>query len=134
MARLDGRPPRRPALSAMNTPAVVLVSIVLSAAAATGVSLALRPGEPPPDTTIPDLQRVVEGLRRDNDALRQKVDQLGKTPAPASAPAASDRAEASLSRAEVTALVDAYIKNLKPFDLAGGGAAAAGGKTDFDVD
>lgn len=129
-----GGPRAGPPLSAMNTPAVVLVSIVLSAAAATGVSFALRPGEAPPDTTVPDLQRAVDDLRGKNAALTQQVEQLRKTPAPAAAPASTERAEASLSRADVTAIVDAYIKNLKPFDAAGGGAAAASGKTDFDVD
>jgi hypothetical protein len=97
----------------MNTSAVVLFSVVLSAAAATGVSFALRPGEPPPDTAVPDMQRAIADLRIENAALQKKLDELRKAPSPVSVPASVDRAEAAtVSPEQVAAAVEAYLRLL----------------------
>ncbi len=134
MARLDGRPPRRPALSTMNTSAVVLVSVVLSAAAATGVSFALRPGEPPPDPTVPDMQRAIADLRAENAELQKKLAELHKAPAPVSTPASVDRAEAAtVSPEQVAAAVEAYLRK-RGGAVAADGAAGGSGKPAFDMD
>lgn len=118
----------------MNTSAILVLSVALSAAAATGVCFALRPAEPAIDTTAStDLQRAIDDLRAKNASLQQQVERLSKAPAPVSSAMHAERSEAAtVSPEQVGVAVEAYLKKR---DAAGGGAAsAANGKPTFDMD
>ena len=120
-------------LPTMNPIATVVVSVLLAAAAATAVVLTLRPADAPADGASPaELQRTVEALRDEQRALRQRLDELARAPAPVAA-SRLDRAEATISPEQVAAAVDAYLKSAGLAPLAGGAAADAA-PAGFDLD
>lgn len=93
----------------MNATAVVLVSVVLSAGTAAGVSYALRPAEPPPApaaATPADLAALRAEVQTSGELLRRDLGaMLG------SASATPERADApKLAPQEVAAAVEAYLK------------------------
>ncbi|HEX5050308.1 MAG TPA: hypothetical protein VFZ65_00920, partial [Planctomycetota bacterium] len=119
----------------MNNTTTVVLSLLCASAAATGVTLLLRPAAEtsPGDTnTVAELRRAVDELRASNTALQGRIDALANVPASASAPVAIERTTAPVvSTEQLAAAVDAYMQQRN------GTAAlpADGGKPpEFDLD
>ncbi len=118
----------------MNQAALPVLSVVLSLAAAIGVSFALRPTDAAPDAgNVAALQKALDTLRSEHEALRAKVEAAKPAPA-AAAPASLERTAApALANEQVAELVEAYLAKRG----AGGGKAPAAGDgaaATFDVE
>jgi tetratricopeptide (TPR) repeat protein len=121
----------------MNPIATVVVSVLLASAAATAVTLTLRPAETPTDATAAaDLRRTVAELRTQLDDVRGRVDARAKAPEPAAAPLSARTESATVSADQVAAAVEAYLhKRGDGAALAGkGDEAEAAAKFDLDTE
>lgn len=122
----------------MQPAAIVLVSVLAAAGAATGLTFALRPAEAPSlQPIVDDLQKSVAQLRTDAQALQQRLEGLAKAPAVGSVPvdASAVRTAAAVSDEQIAAAVEAYLQ--RRGGAAGapvGGVTAADGKVGFDLD
>ncbi len=117
-----------------QTPTIVL-SVVLAAAAAAGVSLAMRPNVDgaPKDTEL-DLQREVLELKKQHAALSARLESLANAPSTASVPLATERvAVPTVSEEQIAAAVAAYMT--KRGEVGSAGAAGVGAAdAAFDLD
>ncbi|HEX6811065.1 MAG TPA: hypothetical protein VF384_05515 [Planctomycetota bacterium] len=107
----------------MNSFSIVLLSVSLSAAGATIVSLALRtPSDVSPidAASVAELQRAVGELRAENTALQARLTALATAPASSTVPSSDRVAAPSITNEQIAAAVEAYLKR-------SGGAAAVGG-------
>ena len=121
----------------MNTPAILVISILAGSVAAVGVTLAMQPGDTSTDTlVIGQLESSLQKLQADNQALTKRLDQLAKRPTNAVAPASIDRSEApSVSSEQIAAAVEAYMSNLsgKALNASAVGLGGEAGATAFDL-
>lgn len=117
----------------MHPSATFAVSALLATAVATGVTFALRPGEPAPgQVSVADLQQTLDELRKEHTALRNRFETLANAPQPVASPAAAERSAApSLSTEQVGAAVEAYLQQR---GAGPGGAALAASAGAFDLD
>lgn len=118
----------------MSQAPVVVLSVLLAAAAATGVSFALRPAaDAGPNPTEAELLREIADLKKQAGELQKKCDALANAPAPATAAPAVERTAATLPPEAVAAAVEAYLSK-RPGAAAEHPAAGAGADPSFDVD
>lgn len=114
-----------------STPTIVL-SVLLAAAAATGVSFALRPAAAsvPPSDANAELLREVAELRRASAALEKQIQELRAAPVVAAgAPAvATERTAAAPTDEQVLAAVESILKRRE-----GGAANATAAQPGFDL-
>lgn len=114
-----------------QTPTVVL-SVLLAAGAATGVSFALRPtAEVAPDAAAASLQHEVAELRRTVAELQKQQEALGKAPSAAAAPVADRVAVPTISDEQIAAAIAAWLRKNPAVALP---AAAGGAEAPFDFD
>ncbi len=105
----------------------VVVSVLLAAAAAAGITFSMRSAaDPAPNDAGAEALREIAELRKQYSELQKKCEALANAPAPATAPVAADRVAVPMVSAEqVAAAVDAYL--LKR--AAGTGALGASSET-----
>lgn len=118
----------------MSQTSIVVLSVVLAAAAATGISFAMRPSaEVAPRDTAVDLQREVLELKKQHAELLAKYEGLANAPLAASAPLAAERvAVPTVSDDQVAAAVAAYMRQHGNAVEAAAGAGVA--DASFDID
>ncbi len=119
----------------MNPTAPVLVSVLLAAAAAVGVTFALRPAEAPSEApAIAELQRTLASLRTDQLALQQKIEAIASAAAPVTAKDSVERTAAPVVSADLVATaVEAYLSKRGAAGSPGQPTAATAAAT-FDLD
>lgn len=111
----------------------VVVSVLLAAAAAVGITFTIRPAaDPAPNETGAEVLREIAELRKQHSELQKKYEALANAPAPAAAPLAADRVAVPVVSAEqIAAAVDAYLQKRGAVS----GPAGAGGETvPFELD
>jgi tetratricopeptide (TPR) repeat protein len=118
----------------MNPSAVLVLSTLVATAAATGITLALRPATAEP-TPGPNLAQELADLRTEHQKVLARLDALAKAPAPATAAPAIDRTAAPVVSAEqVAAAVEAYLQKRPGGAVLADAAGKAAGAPAFDLD
>lgn len=120
----------------MNTAPTVAVSVLFAAAAATAISVALRPNATPAPATdsAATLQREVAALQEAQAELRRQLAAIKDAPPAAPAPRAVERVELpTVSTEQVAAAVEAYLSKRSGGAVpdAASAAAAFSLETDF---
>jgi tetratricopeptide (TPR) repeat protein len=119
----------------MSQASIVVLSVALAAAAATGVSFAMRQNaEVVPKDNAVDLQREVLELKKQHAELLAKYERLANAPATVNASLAAERVPVTtISEEQVAAAVASYLKKHgAAVDAALGVAAEA--EVPFDID
>jgi tetratricopeptide (TPR) repeat protein len=120
----------------MNATASVVVSVLFASAAAAGITIAMQPEAGSGDQlVIEGLQADVKDLRKQNEQLQTRLDEVRAKAASAAAPASLQRTEApTLSPDQVAAAVEAYLdrRGSGPADAAA--AKAGDAELAFDVE
>ena len=112
----------------MNTAPTIVVSVLFAAAAASAISVAMRPSAPAPATdSAVALQREVAALREVQAELRRELAAIKQAPMAVPAPRAAERVELpTVSTEQVAAAVEAYLtKRGSPAVPVAASAAAA---------
>jgi len=119
----------------MNATSSVVVSVLLASAAAAGITIAMQPASTSGDQLVVEgLQADITELRKTNEALQAKLDQLASTPAKAAVPASIQRSEMpTLSPEQIAAAVEAYLDKRGAGPNGSAGAGADGDELAFDV-
>lgn len=115
----------------MQSPVVILLSVLFATSAAVGVSFVLRNQEVPPLAPAAELTQALDELRAQQRELQQKVAALATAPATAQvATSAMERASATVPPDQLAAAVEAYLTQR---GRTGVGDATAGGAARFDM-
>jgi tetratricopeptide (TPR) repeat protein len=130
------RSPRRPAtvpgIHSMQSPAVILLSVLFATSAAVGVSFVLKNQEASPSGGAAEVTAALEELRTQQRLMQQQLATLQSAPAAAlAAPAGVERSAATVSPDQLAAAVEAYLQ--KRGGAVAGEAAVKSGAVSFDL-
>jgi tetratricopeptide (TPR) repeat protein len=120
----------------MNTTTTILLSLLVGASAAAGVTVVMQPTETSTDSlAIRALEASLEKLQAANQDMAQQLQALAQRPASAVAPVAVDRSAAPTVTAEQVAVaVEAYLKTRQGGVVDGLGIDGAGNAANASFD